>query len=246
MLRSLYSCRIGTVKMNLQDILNNPPQLHRDRHGTSFCWKLSDQVLSFIDKYVGENSQTLETGAGISTVLFALKGTNHTCIVPNESLVTRIKDYCRGEGISTGNINFVISRSEDILPRLHTDRLDLVLIDGRHAFPSPFIDWYYASNQLKENGIVIVDDILIWTGKVLKDFLIADSNWTLKEDFIDACAFIKGVEGIHQKTWVEQPYLVKKSHHSSNRWMYRIRKGVHYLKHGRISDLQKDIFQMFQ
>jgi hypothetical protein len=36
--------------------------------------------------------------------------------------------------------------------------LDLVLIDGDHAFPASFIDWYYTAEQVKLGGYVIVDD----------------------------------------------------------------------------------------
>ena len=230
--------------MNLQDILNNPPKLHRDSSGNPVSWKLSDQVLSFIDKSVNENSKTLETGAGVSTVLFALKGTHHICITPQEQLVERIKDYCQEQGISTGKIHFSIGRSEDILPHLKTDNLDLVLIDGRHAFPSPFIDWYYSSNKLKKNGIIIIDDIFIWTGKVLKDFLVLESAWTLKEDFLDACAFIKKEEDTHQKFWLQQSYLVKHSNYTLRRWAYRVTKGLNYLLQGKYSTLKRELSRM--
>ncbi len=37
--------------------------------------------------------------------------------------------------ISTQKIDFQIARSEDTLPSLELNELDLVLIDGRHAFP---------------------------------------------------------------------------------------------------------------
>jgi len=40
-----------------------------------------------IDEHIDSESKTLETGAGVSTVLFALKGTQHTCIVPDQAQV---------------------------------------------------------------------------------------------------------------------------------------------------------------
>jgi hypothetical protein len=227
--------------MNLLDLLNNPPKLHRDGSGNPVSWKLNDQVLSFIDESVNENSKTLETGAGVSTILFALKGTYHTCITPDAQLIERVKDYCHEQDISTEKIHFSIGRSEDILPHLKTDDLDLVLIDGRHAFPSPFIDWYYSSTKLKKNGIVIIDDILIWTGKVIKDFLVLESAWTLKEDFLDACAFIKKEEDTHQKFWAEQPYLVKQSNYALRHWAYRVNKGLRYLLRGNFGALKREL-----
>ena len=110
-----------------------------------------------IDEHI-VGTKTLETGAGVSTVLFALKGTQHTCIVPDQTQVQGIKEICNQNQISTDKIDFRIDGSENVLPQLRPAGLDLVLIDGCHGFPAPFIDWHYAGSGLKANGILIVDD----------------------------------------------------------------------------------------
>ena len=231
--------------MNLQYILHDPPKLHRDGQGNPVSWKLSNQVLSLIDRSVNSNHKTLETGAGVSTILFAIKETEHTCITPHAKLVDRIKEYCHTQGISTQKIDFQLERSEDVLPHLAINNLDLILIDGRHAFPSPFIDWYYSANKLRNNGILIVDDTLIWTGKVLKDFLLSESEWELAENFLDASAFTKKGEQSHQKYWGEQPYVNQKSNYAFRHMVYRINKATQYLLRGEFSALQKDLKQVF-
>ena len=53
----------------------------------------------------------------------------------------------------------------------------LVLIDGSHSFPSPFIDWYYTAFRLRVGGFLVVDDTQLWTGHVLKRFLEAEPDW---------------------------------------------------------------------
>src|SRR5207248_7700804 len=131
--------------MTLQELLNDSPKLHRiGKVGVHvpISYDLSDQALHLIDQNVDQNYHTLETGAGISTILFAIKHAHHNCIVPDGDLADRIREYCQQRNISVERINFHIGKSEYILPGLTTDQLDLVLIDGQHAFPAPLIDWY--------------------------------------------------------------------------------------------------------
>jgi hypothetical protein len=44
-----------------------------------------------------------------------------------------------------GLVTFEINRSELALPALDPEPLDLVLIDGSHAFPHVFVDWMYTA-----------------------------------------------------------------------------------------------------
>ncbi len=198
--------------MNLQDILNQPPQLHQDGSGESVSWGLVEEVLRFIDARVTADWATLETGAGLSTILFALKGAAHTCVTPNSPEVERIGAYCRQQGIATDTLHFEVRGSEAALPQLAPTPLDLVLIDGRHAFPTPYIDWYYTAERLKIGGLLIIDDLQLWTGQVLRDFLLAEPEWMLHTEFASrAVAFTKLREGSHRKEWGEQPYTVRNS-----------------------------------
>ena len=51
---------------------------------------------------------------------------------------------------------------------------DLALIDGRHGFPQPFLDWYYAAQILKTGGYVIIDDLHIWVCETLANLLVEE------------------------------------------------------------------------
>ncbi|HEY3117636.1 MAG TPA: class I SAM-dependent methyltransferase, partial [Chloroflexota bacterium] len=135
--------------MNLEGLLRAEPRFHEDGFGQPYSFQLTKSVLSFIDTHVHEGFNTLEVGAGVSTVLFALKGATHVCVVPFEEEATRIKTFCRKHDIPLGKLTFVIDRSDQCLPRLDLNGLDLVLIDGAHGFPIPFLDWYYTADRLK-------------------------------------------------------------------------------------------------
>ena len=198
--------------MKLDDLLRIQPKFHQDDSGQPHSWQLSDDVLRFIDAHVREGSETLETGAGVSTVLFALKGASHTCIVPSEEEVTRIKAFCREYHIALGKLTFEVDRSERCLPKLDFTRLDLVLIDGAHGFPIPFLDWYYTADRLKVGGSLIIDDTQVWTCHILKMFLMGEPEWRLEADYLPRSVVFTKLEdgGCGKNEWV-QPFIVQQT-----------------------------------
>ena len=197
--------------MDLKTFLKDPPKLHCDVSGNQISWGLEDGILEFIYNRVNSKSITLETGAGLSTVVFAILQTDHTCIVPSSKEIQKIKKYCYQNNISVKKINFINSISEKFLPNISKDGFDLVLIDGRHAFPTPFIDWYYTAPKLKISGFMIVDDTPLWTGRVLKNFLLSEPEWVLEADFAKSVVFKKIKDGVHDKEWYRQPYVLRNS-----------------------------------
>ena len=196
--------------MRLDDVLNDPPKVHGDG---DVSFQLSDEVLRFIDEQTRNGgATTLETGAGISTIVFALNGSQHFCITPDPAQAERITAYCSHHDIKITALRFEIGRSEQVLPRLALPRLDLVLIDGRHGFPTPFIDWYYTAEALKCGGLLVVDDVQLWTGHQLRSFLLREREWRLERDFGErASAFVKLSEGSHNKSWTEQGYVTQET-----------------------------------
>lgn len=196
--------------MNIDEFLSEVYNLPTDDN--PFPFSLRRALAQYIYDATDETSKTLETGAGLSTVIFALKGTQHTCITPDKNAVVKMLAYCKQKNISVEKINFQMQRSEDVLPHLPLKDLDLVFIDGRHAFPTPFIDWYYASSGLKNGGTLIIDDTNIWTGKILEEFLCLEAEWQLVKSIPHSAAiFIKKTEGGHKKEFHQQPFVMLKS-----------------------------------
>jgi hypothetical protein len=106
-------------------------------------------MIRFLAMHTPAGGDTLETGAGLTTVLFAALDGRHLSITPDRGESDRILAFCRGQGTSTDSLKFVTAGSEDALPTLNAPRLDLVLIAGGHGFPMPVIDWYYTASKLK-------------------------------------------------------------------------------------------------
>src|SRR5205823_6508985 len=119
--------------------------------------------------------------------------------------------------IRIDRLTFYPDLSETILPGLECEPLDLVLIDGRHGFPAPFIDFYYTANKIKINGLLVIDDTWLWTGDVLKQLLLSEPEWRLEADFSPRTSvFRKLAEGSESKEWTQQNFVVNNSHFKLN------------------------------
>lgn len=193
---------------HIESLLESCPAVHGDA-----TYGLETETLRFIDRHVSAGSRTLETGSGLSTVLFACRGTRHTCVTPWQLEVARITKHCSDHGVQTDSLTFAVGSSDEILPSLlHAGPLDLVLIDGGHGFPLPFVDWLYSAPRLEVGGLVVIDDTHLWTGAVLRDFLSLDPDWKLEALFARGAAFRK-VNEFRNKEWNEQPYSLRQGQH---------------------------------
>jgi hypothetical protein len=203
--------RVKATRLDLEVLLRTPPKFHGDDDAETDGWRLDDAGLRFLDSAVRGDMRTIETGAGVSTILFALKRSQHTCIVPDARVVRRIRQYCQSTGLSLRKVNFVVERSEYALPTLDTRAYDLALIDGRHGFPAPFIDWFYIADRLRSGGIVLLDDTWIWTCQVLANFLDATPGWRRCAVLPTSAAFLKEHDGPQHADWVHQPFVYQRS-----------------------------------
>lgn len=199
--------------MHLKELLENQPKIHR---GGAFTWGLHEDVLRYIDENLPDNASSIETGCGLSTVLLAAKGAEHICVAPDPGEIERVRRYCDVAGISLEKTTFEVGRSEVILPHLQGHAFDLVLIDGGHGFPVPAIDWFYTAPLMKRGATLIVDDTLLWTGQILKEFLQEEPEWEYVCSLANKAAVFRKLANSHDKEWDEQPYVVRKS-----RWRHR-------------------------
>lgn len=205
---------MSTPAETLATVLADPPAVHvDDTTGAAKTFGLLPAALHWIVAQVGPQHRTLETGCGLSTIAFALTGAEHRCVVPDASEPEIVRAYCAERGISTEQVAFVVERSEEYLPRA-TDLapLDLVLIDGSHSFPQVFIDWFYVADHLRVGGHVIVDDTHVWTGHLLRDFLVAEQEWEIAQEWYGrSVALRKVAETDRDKLWLDQPYVAARS-----------------------------------
>lgn len=165
----------------LDRVLSDSPQVHPGAEGPQGeVWSTDRSCYELLARECPPGTRTLETGLGVSTALFAGWGCAHTCVVPFPDEVERLQAYCVERGIATDQVQFEVAPSDEALPRLAREELDVVLIDGNHGFPAPVIDWYYGATRLRDGGLVVFDDLqLPHVSQTVIPFLEADSRWSL-------------------------------------------------------------------
>jgi hypothetical protein len=175
----------------LERLIKSRPQFHAWPDGRVADWSLPAEALRQLRASLEPWMCTLETGAGASTVVFAISSTRHVCITPDRAEAERIKAYCAREGIAH-DITFIHEPSERALPAgaLVPERLDFVLIDGAHRFPLPMLDWYYTEARVPPGGVITIDDIQLPSVRILYDFLVGEDEWTL-DTTIGTTAFFR-------------------------------------------------------
>ena len=164
----------------LERVIADPPHVHPDAPNGS-AWRTSRRCYEFLAGAVTPGARTLETGAGLSTILFAAWGCVHTAVVPIPEEATVLQEYCKTRGINTEHLSFDLRGSEQALPEHYGDGpLDLVMLDGAHAFPLPIIDWFYGAGRLRSGGIAVFDDVpLPAVRSFLDGYLELDPRWEL-------------------------------------------------------------------
>jgi predicted O-methyltransferase YrrM len=177
-----------TEQENLDKLLKDGPKFHASytdgivTRKEIFNWGLQRDILEWLIRNIDQNSKTLETGCGYSTVAFSIVGADHLAISPFKEEHDAITNWCMRNGIDTERTRFLAASSEEVIYDQGRDPLDLVLIDGDHAFPVPFVDWLYTADRLTKGGYVVVDDTQLITGTILERFLSMEKGrWELHE-----------------------------------------------------------------
>lgn len=162
----------------VERVLSDPPVVHHmDDAGTMGVWSADPDCYRFMAERCAPGGRTLETGAGLSTVLFAALGSEHHCVTLFDDEVSRLSAHCLARSISIDGVRFHVGRSENVLPQLALQELDLVFIDGNHGFPVPMVDFLFAGGRLRPGGVVVLDDLHLPVVGLLADFCDLDERW---------------------------------------------------------------------
>lgn len=154
-----------------------PPPLHASG---ATCAGLHWAALEWLERTAQPGWATLETGAGVSTMVFAARGTEHEAVTPAADETERITAECHRRGISTERVRFLIGPSHEVLASWQPRTLDLVLLDGAHGFPYPILDWWYVMPYLSPGGFVLLDDAYMGAVSSLVEFLRSRPAWRIE------------------------------------------------------------------
>ncbi len=194
----------------IERLLRDPPQVHvydDAPPAPGGVWSTDVDCYEFLARHCPPGTRTLETGLGTSTVLFALWGATHTCVINSKGEADRCRAYLESRSIPHDNVEFAIGDSDEVMPRLPGTEVDLFLIDGGHGYPLPVIDWYYGASRLRRGGIVVIDDLqLPQVSDALVAFLDRDPRWVPVARTRKWAAFRRESEGSLREEWTRQPF----------------------------------------
>jgi hypothetical protein len=195
----------------LEQLITDRPSFHAWPDGTPANWSVATAVLRFMTEHLRPGMTTLETGAGQTTAACAIVGTHHICVTPDAAQVERIRTYLDGLAIQY-DVKFIVESSDVALASGIgiPDRLDFVLIDGAHRFPFPILDWHYTQNRVPVGGIVVVDDFIMPSVRILYDFLLLEDDWELIRA-LEVTAFFRRVKRT-ENVWDWADQAINKSH----------------------------------
>jgi predicted O-methyltransferase YrrM len=140
----------------------------------------------------------VETGAGLSTLIFLQADLNVTSYVNDEDLVTRMLNYLDLHPKESA-WDYQIGLSGDLLSS-NSKHHDIGLIDGGHGFPIPFVDFYFVNRGLSKGGILIIDDANLFAPRELINNLMElreQFKWISTSPSLKAYAFEKISDDTH-------------------------------------------------
>ena len=160
----------------LAQIIEISPSLHS---ATTFPAK----VLGAIARHASQRAiqRSAETGSGASTLLFSHLSAHHT-VFAFDGGSGSVRNVRSSSLLRENVVRFVEGPTQRTLPRQHSDeKLQVVLLDGPHAYPFPDLEYYFLYPHLDTGGLLILDDIHIPTVNHLFRFLRRDAMFDLDE-----------------------------------------------------------------
>lgn len=146
---------------------------------------LAPPVLDRIAAHAGRGRlrHSAETGTGKSTLLLSHLSDDH--------VVFTVDDAGRGDSLAAvraspllraAAVTFVVGPSQRTLPpHVFGAPLDLVLIDGAHAFPFAQLDYCFLYPHLAPGALLVIDDVHVRAVNDLFRFLRSDAMFELRE-----------------------------------------------------------------
>jgi hypothetical protein len=155
---------------------------------------LHPRVLRRLSRHAADRplARSAETGTGKSTLLLSHLSPRHVVFSEDDTghgdslAVVRASPLLRREAVE-----FVVGPTQHTLPAHRFDAsLDLVLLDGPHAFPFPQLEYYFVYPHLARGALLVLDDVHVRTVNDLFRVLRTDPMFELLE-VVDTTAFLR-------------------------------------------------------
>ena len=200
----------------LEELLAEPPRLHH----WSGRWQvggikgaLAEAVVFELKRLPG--FRVIETGAGLSTLLFLCMSTEPVVsIAPDSGLFDRIAQEARRRGVKADHLEAHVGYSELVLPQLMGDgrRFNVAFIDGGHGWPTVFVDFCYMNAMLDKSGLLFLDDLQLHSVQQLNLLLLEQPGFEEVRNLGGKmAAFRKTTDAPFLPDHTQQPFIVASS-----------------------------------
>ena len=160
----------------LAEIVEISPSLHS---ATTFPGEVLIAIARHASRRVIQHSA--ETGSGASTLLFSHVSDHHT-VFAFDGGSGSVRNVRSSSLLRENVVRFVEGPTQRTLPEQQFDeKLQVVLLDGPHAYPFPDLEYYFLYPHLDTGALLILDDIHIPTINHLFQFLRRDAMFDLDE-----------------------------------------------------------------
>ena len=158
---------------------------------------------------LGSVEHTAETGCGASTLIFSYFSRSHL-VFTVDCQDGSYRAVMASGWLKRGNVRFVLGPTQITLCKYNfTERFNLVLLDGPHAYPFPDLEYYYFYPHIVAGGWLVVDDIQIPSIRRMVEILSADDMWRVDE-IVGRTAFLQRTDAPTFSpigdSWWEQGY----------------------------------------
>ena len=170
---------------------------YEDRSTHPRRYTLTQHALERLERHLatlvrgGGTIHTCETGCGSATVAFSHYAASHVafCDVHESSDAADLQYVRTHPEFRPEIVSFVLgAKAETLLAAPLPREIDVLLLNGSHAYPIPDLEYLALGRYLKPQGVLALSDIRIPTVKRLFDFLLQDEGFRLHQ-VSDSSAF---------------------------------------------------------
>jgi Methyltransferase domain len=177
---------MGTIAELIDKIAELPP----DWHGAGTVGRAVLRAIVEHAASVGTIHHSVETGSGLTTLLFShLSENHHVFALDMHDSVSRVRS---SPLFKSENVTYVEGPTQVTLPRyILPPGIQIALIDGPHGYPFPDMEYFYFYPLIETGALLLVDDIQIPSVGRMFEILKADDMFELVDIVNDNMAFFR-------------------------------------------------------
>jgi hypothetical protein len=164
--------------------------LPRDWHGAGSVRRKVLEALIVQCERIGEIRHSAETGAGRTTLVLSHLSGHH--VVFSKDGGDSLSQARTSPLLRSDRVEFIEGSTQRTLPAHRFEQpLQVVLIDGPHAYPFPDLEYYFLYPHLAPGGLLVLDDINIPSIGRMYDILKTDDMFELAEVVADTAFMVR-------------------------------------------------------